>query len=161
MKGFTLIEVLATLVILMIVLIPIFSLFNSSLSEQVKQTKANQNIQEFSYALKVLTKDFRKAKNYDVQTQILDYVVVAGDPKSVQYVFENNELKRLYNMNGHLQSTEVIGHQVTSFLICHDAIPSGARSCTPPSQIDSTFYISIVNTAGQEIQTVVTIRGGK
>lgn len=60
-KGLTLVEILATLVILGIVMLLLFSLINNTNAEGNKQTKENRELQTISYALKIITKDVRQS----------------------------------------------------------------------------------------------------
>lgn len=66
-KGFTLVELLATLVILTIISILLFSVINNGKSQFTDQTRTNKELSEVSYALKLMTKDIRQYGNVSIE----------------------------------------------------------------------------------------------
>lgn len=71
-RGLTLIEVLASIILLSIVSAIVFQLVINTQHEHVKQVQANQLIQSNTYILKIITKDARTAK----QIQQIDHHTV-------------------------------------------------------------------------------------
>lgn len=59
-RGFTLVEVLAVILILSIVSTILFSILSSSKETNKKQLENNEQLSELSYVLKLITKDMRK-----------------------------------------------------------------------------------------------------
>lgn len=100
-QGLTLIEVLAVTVIISIIAILIFSIIQSSLDQRVKQTKETKDLFDITYALKVVTKDIRRAVTASANGTTL--FLKFPDDEAATYLLENNELKR--EANG---ETEVI-----------------------------------------------------
>ena len=66
-KGFTLVEVLAVIVILAIVGSILFNLLTSSNKEYKSQVDDTTNLNELSFIMKEITRDFRKTKIVDIQ----------------------------------------------------------------------------------------------
>lgn len=100
-KGLTLIEVLATTAIISFIAILIFSIIQSSIDQRVKQTKETRDLFDISYALKVVTKDIRRAVNASATGTTLILEFPNGDEAT--YLLEDSQLKREAN-----SGTEVI-----------------------------------------------------
>jgi len=98
-QGFTLVEVLAVVVIISIISVLLFRILNSSVSTHQKQTTKNRNLQDTSYALKLITKDFRKAQAFDPDS----YTFTASDGTTQAYALSNNTITR----NGEVIATNI------------------------------------------------------
>lgn len=91
-QGMTLIEVLAATVIISIVAILIFSIIQSSLEQRTKQTNETRDLLDITYALKVVTKDIRRAATTSANGTTLFLEFPNGD--NATYLLENGQLKR-------------------------------------------------------------------
>lgn len=100
-KGLTLIEVLAATAIISFIAILIFSIIQSSIDQRIKQTKEKQDLFDITYALKVVTKDIRRAVNASATgtTLLLEF----PNGNEATYLLEDSQLIR--KING---GTEVI-----------------------------------------------------
>ena len=96
-QGFTLVETLAVVVIISIISVLLFSILSSSTSTHQKQAK-KQNLQDTSYALKLITKDFRKATQFDDATDTF----TTRDGQQT-YILSNNTITR----NGEIIATNI------------------------------------------------------
>ena len=108
-KGVTLIEVLASIVLLTIVTLLTFNLLISGQNEHTKQVSANTELQDVSYAMKLLTKDIRKATKAEIITEspnvefkILDY---NGIPIA-SYWYERDTAQ--LNRNGYVIANAIV-----------------------------------------------------
>ncbi len=101
-KGLTLFEVLTVVVILAVVSMLSISIVTSATKQQLEQSTHNRDIKDLSFALKVITKDFRK---------------LLGEEVVSTYRLENNQIIR--NSNG---KDEVIAYKISSFTISGGAI---------------------------------------
>lgn len=92
-RGLSLAELLATVVLVSIILMLVFSIVVSSQSQSIEQTKEVQQINDASYVLKVLTRDFRKTTDVQINN---DYYTLTlyEETMPVTYEFKNNELYR-------------------------------------------------------------------
>lgn len=101
-KGITLVELLATLVILTIISILLFSIINNGNSQFTDQSKTNKGLSEISYALKIMTKDIRQYGNVSTEgdnTLYIDNYVykvinsslvkIDGNTKKIIETFDN------------------------------------------------------------------------
>ena len=110
-KGLTLIEVLASIVLLTIVSLLTINLLISGQNEHTKQVSANTQLQDVSYAMKLMTKDVRKGTKAvtatpgsTIQFNILDF----DDNLIANYHYEAST-KQLY------RNSVVIANEVVQF----------------------------------------------
>lgn len=142
-KGLTLFEVLAVVVILAIVSMLSISIVTSATKQQIEQSTHNRDIKDLSFALKVITKDFRKSDNLitnsddttDPPTEL--HTLLLGDEIVSTYRLENNQIIR--NANG---SDEILAYKISKFTISGGAI-------------------EIISEEGQRATTDITQRRGK
>ena len=167
-RGMTLIEILAAIVILSLGAAMVSSIIFSSTREQVEQTNTNQNIKDVSYALKVITKDFRKAKNLSSTGMTLNYYLTEAQQndlslaRSVSYELEDqNLLKTLKDAQGISIGSETIATNIAHFLICEYPIDTTTITCSQNNDNNNQlYYIYISSETGQSIQTEITLRSG-
>ncbi|MEG0258628.1 MAG: type II secretion system protein [Lysinibacillus sp.] len=133
-RGMTLIEVLATVVILGIVFSLIFNILISSNDNQIKQTQNNQELNDVTYVLKQVTKDMRKSTSYDKNTQTFI------GPSQYKYLFDpdTNTLQR---------NNELLSSIIEEF------------SLTPLNN-SKTIIVVIKSTNGHTVSTKLTFRSG-
>lgn len=156
-KGFTLVEVLAVIVILAIVGSILFNLLTSSNKEYKSQVDDTTNLNELSFIMKEITRDFRKSKIVDIQNN--------------QVVFktkENNQEKVIatYTKTGDTLSKNGSPYQtkIRSFCVQSTKEPSKrtpdclSTSKTPSAQ--EGIYLNIENTNGKRVETTLYSRGG-
>lgn len=156
-KGFTLVEVLAVIVILAIVGSILFNLLTSSTKEYKSQVDDTTNLNELSFIMKEITRDFRKTKIVDIQNN--------------QVVFktkENNQEKVIatYTKTGDTLSKNGSPYQtkIRSFCVQSTKEPSKrtpdclSTSKTPSAQ--EGIYLNIENTNGKRVETTLYSRGG-
>ena len=156
-KGFTLVEVLAVIVILAIVGSILFNLLTSSNKEYKSQVDDTTNLNELSFIMKEITRDFRKTKIVDIQNN--------------QVVFktkENNQEKVIatYTKTGDTLSKNGSPYQtkIGSFCVQSTKEPSKrtpdclSTSKTPSAQ--EGIYLNIENTNGKRVETTLYSRGG-
>lgn len=156
-KGFTLVEVLAVIVILAIVGSILFNLLTSSNKEYKSQVDDTTNLNELSFIMKEITRDFRKTKIVDIQNN--------------QVVFkakENNQEKVIatYTKTGDTLSKNGSPYQtkIRSFCVQSTKEPSKrtpdclSTSKTPSAQ--EGIYLNIENTNGKRVETTLYSRGG-
>jgi len=142
-KGLTLFEVLAVVVILAIVSMLSISIVTSATKQQIEQSAHNRDIKDLSFALKVITKDFRKSDNLitesddttDPPTEL--HKLLLCEEVVSTYRLENNQIIR--NSNG---SDEILAYKITKFTISGGAI-------------------EIISEDGQRATTDITQRRGK
>lgn len=157
-KGFTLVEVLAVIVILTIVGAILFNLLTSSNKEYKSQVDDTTNLNELSFIMKEITRDFRKTKIVDIQIN--------------QVVFktkENNQEKVIatYTKTGDTLSKNGSPYQtkIGSFCVQSKKDPSSKRTsdCPSTSQTQSAqegIYLNIKNINGKRVETTLYSRGG-
>ncbi|WP_339174829.1 type II secretion system protein [Solibacillus sp. FSL R5-0691] len=92
MRGITLVELLAVTAITSIVAILVFSLIQSSIKQQVQQTQETGDLNDITYALKVVTKDIRRSTSAKVKEGTLE-LTFPNASKSV-YSSENGKLNK-------------------------------------------------------------------
>ncbi|WP_107942333.1 prepilin-type N-terminal cleavage/methylation domain-containing protein [Metasolibacillus fluoroglycofenilyticus] len=141
-KGFTLFEVLAVIVILAIVSMLSISLVTSATKQQIEQGTHNRDIKELSYALKMITKDFRRSEDFiidDTTTPetILYKFTLLNNTEIATYKLENNQIIRSSSIG-----QEIVALNVDSF------------------DISSTGSIIIKSEDGQTATAEITIRRG-
>ncbi|MFM9534877.1 prepilin-type N-terminal cleavage/methylation domain-containing protein [Lysinibacillus sp. IITD104] len=137
-KGLTLFEVLTVVVILAIVSMLSISIVTTATKQQLEQSTHNRDIKDISFALKVITKDFRKSdvlKTTDPPTEL--HTLLLGEEIVSTYRLENNQIIR--NSNG---NEEVIASGISIFTI---------RGGT----------IVIISEDGQTVTTDITQRKGE
>lgn len=158
-KGFTLVEVLAVIVILAIVGSILFNLLTSSNKEYKSQVDDTTNLNELSFIMKEITRDFRKTKIVDIQTN--------------QVVFktkENNQEKIIatYTKTGDTLSKNGSPYQTKIRSFCVQSTKEPLKS-TSTSDCPSTLqtpsaqegiYLNIENTNGKKVETTLYSRGG-
>ena len=158
-KGFTLVEVLAVIVILAIVGSILFNLLTSSNKEYKSQVDDTTNLNELSFIMKEITRDFRKSKIVDIQNN--------------QVVFktkENNQEKVIatYTKTGDTLSKNGSPYQtkIGSFCVQSTKEPLKSTSeedCLSTSKTPSAqegIYLKIENTNGKRVETTLYSRGG-
>ncbi|MEY2370799.1 MULTISPECIES: PulJ/GspJ family protein [Lysinibacillus] len=138
-QGFTLVETLAVVVIISIISVLLFSILSSSTSTHQKQAKNNKNLQDTSYALKLITKDFRKATQFDDAT---DTFTTRDGQKT--YILSNNTITR----NG-----EIIATNIKEFELKNKNHDNQNKPII--------LTIRIKNTSDKEISSELTSRGMK
>lgn len=84
-KGVTLVEILAVVVLTALAAILIFKVQLTSSEQYDKQLKQNQQLNEMSYVLKVITKEMRKTTDI---TSINDGIKI----NNVEYKFDKNTM---------------------------------------------------------------------
>lgn len=157
-KGFTLVEVLAVIVILAIVSAILFNLLTSSNKEYKSQVNDTTNLNELSFIMKEITRDFRKTKIVDIQNN--------------QVVFktkENNQEKVIatYTKTGDTLSKNGSPYQtkIRSFCVQSTEEPSvGTQNCMNNAAGKETtskgIYVNIKNINGKRVETTLYSRGG-
>lgn len=130
--GMTLVEVLAVLVIVSIISVLLFNILGSSTSTHQKQSTKNEELRNASYALKLITKDFRRARNFDESTYTFTI-----DSQSYVYTISNNTITR----NG-----ETVATNIESFSL---------------SYVNNILTVNLKSQNGKEISTNLSLRKGK
>lgn len=134
-KGLTLVEVLAVIVILSIVSTILMSILVSSNDTNKKQLTKNQQLDELSYVLKIITKDTRRTSEYNKPT----FKTKDG---STQFTYLFDKTSNTITRNG-----EVIATNIKNF------------SINPESSIDF-IEIEIENNNGHKVTTQLVFRSG-
>ncbi|MEC1179250.1 prepilin-type N-terminal cleavage/methylation domain-containing protein [Metasolibacillus meyeri] len=142
-EGLTLFEVLAVVVILAIVSMLSISLITSATKQQIEQSTHNRDIKDLSFALKMITKDFRKSDGFttdyddttDPPTEL--YKLTLNNNDVATYRLENNQIIRITATG----QEETIAYKISEFMISGGAI-----------------FIKSVD--GQSATTDITIRRG-
>lgn len=151
-RGLTLVELLAVIVISSILIVTLTNIFVSGINEQTKQSKNNQNIVETSYALKVITKDFRKVQSYNAETnEISVNCTGSGSEKvcdTIKYFLQEDELVRTISRDGNESSRSVIANNVSEFKM---EVLVGAVT---------SVGVTIKSTTGQDVHTELSLRSG-
>lgn len=127
--GMTLVEVLAVLVIVSIISVLLFNILGSSTSTHQKQSTKNEELRNASYALKLITKDFRRARNFDESTYTFTI-----DSQSYVYTISNNTITR----NG-----ETVANNIESFSL---------------SYVNNILTVNLKSQNGKEISTNLSLR---
>lgn len=92
MRGMTLVEILAVTVITSIIAILVFSLIQSSIKQQIQQTKETGDLNDITYALKVVTKDIRRSTSARVDEGNL--VLIFPNTSKSSYSADNGKLNK-------------------------------------------------------------------
>jgi len=97
--GLTLFEVLATLVIMSIIALTLFSVITTSKDQHNKQSDANKQVNDASYALKLITKDIRKYPNNVIANDTFLSISINSDStETIVYSFE--DIAKTINKDG-------------------------------------------------------------
>ena len=140
-RGLSLIELLATTVLVFIIFMLVFNIVVSSQIQNNEQTKEVKQINDASYVLKVVTKDLRKTETVNISNDDINkYVLVFHKETSLgplTYEFRNNALYR---------NNLILANNIENFKI----IPS----------IDNTFIKITFTMNGQNYQASLSYRKG-
>ncbi|MGE7918452.1 PulJ/GspJ family protein [Viridibacillus sp. NPDC093762] len=130
-KGITLVETLAVIVISALVATLIFNVQLSSSKQYDKQLNKNQQLNEVSYVLKVLTKEMRKTTDI---SSINDGIKIKND----EYKFE-------VNTNSIIKNQEPFATNIGEFMVEYK---------------DNSWNIKIKNLDGKTVETKIVVRSG-
>lgn len=108
-RGFTLVEVLAVILILSIVSTILFSILSSSKETNKKQLENNEQLSELSYVLKLITKDMRKTITYDPNNSTFK-----NRDGSIQYTYIFDAEKNTITRNNEVIATHIHSFSLTS-----------------------------------------------
>lgn len=100
-RGFTLVEVLAVIVIGAIIVVAISSILFNATTQHTNQQADTRQLQDISYALKVITRDIRKSKDIDTSGSLIR----GKDEVAISYQFDKNTNSIL--RNGEILTTGV------------------------------------------------------
>lgn len=100
MRGITLIEILAVTVITSIIAILVFSLIQASVNQQIQQTRKTDNLNDITYALKIVTKDIRRSTSAKVSEENLELTFI--DASKATYSVEDEQLKKTNGANSEI-----------------------------------------------------------
>ncbi|MGE7836802.1 PulJ/GspJ family protein [Viridibacillus arvi] len=130
-KGVTLVEILAAIVITAIVCTLIFNVQLSSSKQYDKQLNKNQQLNEVSYVLKVITKEMRKTTDISsINTGIK---------------IKNDEYKFDVNTNSIIKNHEPFATNIGEFMVEYK---------------DNSWNIKIKNLDGKTVETKIVVRSG-
>lgn len=158
-KGFTLVEVLAVVVILAIVSAILFNLLTSSNKEYKSQVDDTTNLNELSFIMKEITRDFRKSKIVDIQTNQVVFKTKENNQEKVIATY--TRIVDTLSKNGSPYQTKI-----GSFCVQSTKEPSKSTStsdCPSTSQTQSAqegIYLNIENTNDKRVETTLYSRGG-
>ena len=116
--GFTLVEVLAALVILSIVGLLIMQLLKSSTDTYSQEVTANEQLVDVSYILKLVTKDARRSSNFTISISNNLLIFDNNGLNTAQYEFDASN-KILYRIDSNKQT---IANNVETFNIIQDPL---------------------------------------
>lgn len=157
-KGFTLVEVLAVIVILAIVGSILFNLLTSSNKEYKSQVDDTTNLNELSFIMKEITRDFRKTKIVDIQTNQVVFKTKENNQEKIIATYTKTDDNTL-SKNGAPYQTKI-----RSFCVQSTKEPSKRTTdCTNTSSTPSAqegIYLNIENTNGKRVETTLYSRGG-
>lgn len=156
-KGFTLVEVLAIIVILAIVSAILFNLLTSSNKEYKSQVDDTTNLNELSFIMKEITRDFRKTKIVDIQNNQVVFKTTENNQEKVIATYTKTD--DTLSKNGAPYQTKI-----RSFCVQSTKEPSKRTTdCTNTSSTPSAqegIYLNIENTNGKIVETTLYSRGG-
>lgn len=134
-QGFTLIEVLAATIIAALVSILIIGILVNSSNTNIKQIKANKNLTDASYILKVITKDIRKTTRVDQVDNTFTFTNESSSAGPFIYTFDKAS-HTLYRNN------EVLAVGLKKFVIPNTSTVSVPIEIETESQqsISTTLY---------------------
>ncbi|MEK4137904.1 prepilin-type N-terminal cleavage/methylation domain-containing protein [Kurthia sp. FSL E2-0154] len=160
-KGFTLVEVLAVIVILTIVGAILFNLLTFSNKEYKSQVDDTTNLNELSFIMKEITRDFRKTKIVDIQNNQVVFKTKENNQEKVIATYTYTKTGDTLRKNGAPYQTKI-----RSFCVQSTKEPSKSTSisdCPSTSKIPSAqegIYLKIENTNGKRVETTLYSRGG-
>ncbi|MEB7772789.1 type II secretion system protein [Kurthia gibsonii] len=159
-KGFTLVEVLAVIVILAIVSAILFNLLTSSNKEYKSQVDDTTNLNELSFIMKEITRDFRKSKIVDIQNNQVVFKTKENNQEKVIATYTYTKTGNTLSKNGSPYQTKI-----GSFCVQSKKDPSSKRTsdCPSTSQTQSAqegIYLNIKNINGKIVETTLYSRGG-
>lgn len=160
-KGFTLVEVLAVIVILAIVGSILFNLLTSSNKEYKSQVDDTTNLNELSFIMKEITRDFRKTKIVDIQINQVVFKTKENNQEKVIATYTYTKTGNTLSKNGSPYQTKI-----RSFCVQSTKEPSKSTStsdCLSTSKTQSAqegIYLKIENTNGKKVETTLYSRGG-
>ena len=131
-KGLTLVELLAVLVIISLFLLMIGGIHLNSKEQHTIQTEKNNQLNDISYVLKVITRDMRKST---ITPEINGNTIKIG---SEEYVFDAASKSITRN-------STVIAHHITGFKI---------------EKITKKKYSITINSTNESINTEIVLRSG-
>lgn len=99
-NGLTLIEVLAVIIIIILIFSIIYGIQFNSNNQYKMQIEKNEQLNDISYALKVITKDFRKS---GLPPRFIDNTIIIGDE---EYKFDT--LSKSVTRNGDILVNNII-----------------------------------------------------
>lgn len=152
--GLTLIEVLAVLVIVSIIAVLLVSILSSSTSNHQKQVTKNKELQDASYALKIITKDFRRALNYEENNANTGTLSQKDNVQIVYHLTDQGTLTRQKIIDGDTSmSEEVIATDIVEF-------PISFQKQEDEEDDDNNIVVKLVDKNNVTFETKLTIRGG-
>ncbi|WP_338838030.1 prepilin-type N-terminal cleavage/methylation domain-containing protein [Kurthia gibsonii] len=156
-KGFTLVEVLAVIVILAIVSAILFNLLTSSNKEYKSQVDDTTNLNELSFIMKEMTRDFRKSKIVNIENNQVVFKTKENEQEKVIATY--TKTVDTLSKNGSPYQTKI-----RSFCVQSKKEPSKRTSdCPSTSQTQSAqegIYLNIKNINGKRVETTLYSRGG-
>lgn len=157
-KGFTLVEVLAGIVILAIVGAILFNLLTSSNKEYKSQVDDTTNLNELSFIMKEITRDFRKSLNNPVIDKNSNTVIFKTTENGQEKVIAT------YTKTGDTLSKNGLPYQTKIRSFCVQSTKEPSKStCLSTSKTPSAqegIYLNIENTNGKRVETTLYYRGG-
>lgn len=159
-KGFTLVEVLAVIVILTIVGAILFNLLTSSNKEYKSQVDDTTNLNELSFIMKEITRDFRKTKIVDIQNNQVVFKTKENNQEKVIATYTYTKTGNTLSKNGAPYQTKIRSFCVQS---TKEPSKSTSKDCPSTSKIPSAqegIYLNIENTNGKRVETTLYSRGG-
>ena len=157
-KGFTLVEVLAVIVILAIVSAILFNLLTSSNKEYKSQVDDTTNLNELSFIMKEITRDFRKTKIVNIENNQVIFKTTENEQEKViaTYTKTGDTLRK----NGAPYQTKI-----RSFCVQSTEEPSvGTQDCmnnaAGKEKTSKGIYVNIENINGKRVETTLYSRGG-
>lgn len=143
-RGFTLVEMLATIVIFTIISLFIFNVFISSNKQYTQQVDNQDQLFDLTYALKLVTKDIRKSTSFEQSTMKFSVL------KAVKFQYEYNQstktVSRIEYTNSGLPNKAVIANNISQFELIYN------------TSKDSILF-KLTNSNGQKIENTLYFRG--
>lgn len=158
-KGFTLVEVLAVVVILAIVGSILFNLLTSSNKEYKSQVDDTTNLNELSFIMKEITRDFRKSKLVNIENNQVIFKTTENEQEKVIATYTKTDDNTL-SKNGSPYQTKI-----DSFCVQSTEEPSvGTKDCmnnaADKEKTSKGIYVNIENINGKRVETTLYSRGG-
>lgn len=142
-KGITLVELLATVVILFIISLFIFNIVYSSTNQNESQRKESSQINDAAYLLKQITKDIRKTNNLDSHDLTTNTYIFKGDSLVIKYKY-NAVNKKLYRY--------VVDDPENGVIVNEDDLKKGVI-------VNNVDAFSIPNPTSNQLEIKFTING--